>query len=174
MISDFIIRKNLLDEKDYVILKSLGKWIGLISLGHNKPILASLFDIQERIYQSLKNGFTIPLIFFLVQILQEVKLDSFYSIRMPYINKLFSMLHEIHDVPWVHDFSKKLILYLFAKQKVNLKDLFLHSNIRQQFYNYPKLSFKVDISPQISQRLVKSDYQQNSIQQVKMIFNVVL
>lgn len=122
----------------------------MLSFGCNRPILSTEFDIDERINLSLRNGFTIPLFFFLTHILQELSSSTFFSIKIPYVNSLFSKMHDILEIPWIHDFSKQLIVLLFERLKISSKDLFFFSDLREKHHFLPKIFVKVVLSRPIT------------------------
>ena len=116
-IKKILIRGNLDDGvKEKLEIKNLGSWLGLITIGKNKPILAKDLDLRELIIDAYKNGKLYLIIVLVVKILEHTYKNKIFQPKNPWIQALLSLLLEIYTKPHLKQKIKeeieKLIKYL--------------------------------------------------------------
>lgn len=98
---NYLIAKDQVSTPEYTTSRNCGKWVSLITLYSNRPILLKDFDIKSKIYRAIdehKLGHIIPAI---CTILLLIEKSSFFKINVPYINSLLDVLREILYIPYI-------------------------------------------------------------------------
>ena len=122
---DFLIAKDQMTTQEYSTSRSCGKWVSLITLLSNRPILLKDFDMKAKIYKAIEEQKLHNIIPTICTILLLVEKSSFFSVRVPYINAFIDLLREILYLPWLPGPTRAYIDVLFNQLKIKpKKDLY--------------------------------------------------
>ena len=113
--------KAVLSAKDKNILKNLGSWLGLITIGRNKPIILKEFDVKTLIvtaHENKKLDSILPLICKIL--LQGNQTGSVFKPNNAWMNAILSILAEIAEMQDIKMALKYEIQMLF--RNLNLSE----------------------------------------------------
>lgn len=83
---------------DRSILKSLGSWIGALTLQRNKPILRRDLDLKEALMDAYSNGRLTTVIPFVVKVLEHCRESMIFKVTNPWVRGVLSLMKEIYGV----------------------------------------------------------------------------
>lgn len=92
---DYLLQKEVVHTSEINMQRSCGKWVAMITIYSNRPILLKDFDIKAKIYKAYEEQKLINIIPMFSTILLVVEKSTFFNIQVPYINSLFDLLREI-------------------------------------------------------------------------------
>jgi CCR4-Not complex component, Not1/CCR4-NOT transcription complex subunit 1 CAF1-binding domain/Domain of unknown function (DUF3819)/CCR4-NOT transcription complex subunit 1 TTP binding domain len=81
------------------LLKSLGSWIGALTLGRNKALLRRDLDIKELLLDAYSNGRLIAVVPFVSKVLITAKDSTIFTPHNPWLVAILRLLKEIYVVP---------------------------------------------------------------------------
>jgi len=116
--------KAVLNSKDKNILKSLGSWLGLLTIARNKPIIMKEFDIKTLIinaHESKKLDCILPLICKIL--FQGNQSGSVFKPNNAWMNAILSILAEIGEMHDIKMALKYEIQMLFRNLGINDGDI---------------------------------------------------
>ncbi|CAF2797902.1 unnamed protein product [Rotaria sp. Silwood2] len=120
--------KQINNIPDRSLLKNLGHWLGMITIGRNKPILATDLEIKSLIIEAYHMGpqellYIIP---FVAKILESCAKSKIFQQPNPWLMGIMSVLAEMHGIP---DFKLNLkfeIEVLCKQLEIPLNELPIH------------------------------------------------
>lgn len=80
------------------VLKTLGSWLGLITLARNKPILQITLDCKELLYQGYETGRLIAITPFVAKILEGAKNSPVFRPPNPWVMGLLGVFRSLYEV----------------------------------------------------------------------------
>lgn len=80
------------------LLKNLGTWIGVLTLGKNKPLLFKDLDLKEVMFSACEDGRMIAAIPFVSKILEACRSSKVFVLPNPWLSGLVSLLTELHGM----------------------------------------------------------------------------
>lgn len=110
---DYAYNKPEMSAEERKMVRSCGKWFGLITIGFNKPILRKELDIKEKIYEALESQKVDKLLPIVICIFEAVKSSKLFKKNNPYIMAILSILTEVMDDRSVKNFTTANILAFF-------------------------------------------------------------
>lgn len=81
-----------------MVLKSLGSWIGALTLGRNQPILRRDLDLKELLMDAYSRGRLIAVVPFVSKVLEASRLSRIFKTTNPWIRGILSLMKEIYCV----------------------------------------------------------------------------
>ena len=87
------------DANDRSVLKNLGNYIGIATLGRNKPVLFKDLNLKELLYLSYEEGKLIAIAPFVAKILEGAKSSDIFLPPNPWLMALMNAMRELYDVP---------------------------------------------------------------------------
>eukprot|EP00941_MAST-03F_sp_MAST-3F-sp1_P005319 g5319.t1 len=88
------------------ILKTLGSWLGRMTLAQTKPLLQRDLDIKEMLYMAYEEGRLIAVLPFIAKILEAAKDNRIFRPPNPWTMGLMNALREVYEVPDLKLFLK--------------------------------------------------------------------
>ena len=79
-----------------------GKWIGLITLVCNRPILLKDLDIKYRIFESLEKKSVSNIVPIVCAILSKIEKSTLFHPKIAFINSIIDVLRELLSIPWIN------------------------------------------------------------------------
>jgi hypothetical protein len=110
---DYAYHKSELTPEERKMVRSCGKWFGLITIGSNKPILRKELDVKEKIYEALETQKVDKLLPIVINIFESVKISKLFKKNNPYIMAILSIMTEVMDDRNVKNVTTATILTLF-------------------------------------------------------------
>ncbi|OQS03875.1 CCR4-NOT transcription complex subunit, partial [Thraustotheca clavata] len=104
------------------LLKNLGSWMGLMTLGRNKPLLQRDLDLKELLYVGYETGHLIAVTPLVAKILEGCKKSKIFKPPNPWIMGLIHAMSELYDVPDLKLNLKFEIEVLFKAFKLNVDE----------------------------------------------------
>ncbi|KAJ8907855.1 hypothetical protein NDN08_007959 [Rhodosorus marinus] len=104
-------------------LKNLGTWIGGLTLGRNKPILAKDIDLKELILEAYSGGMLIAAIPFTCKVLDACANSKIFRPPNPWVTAILGLLRELDLLPDLKMNLKFEIEVLCKNINVDLKDV---------------------------------------------------
>lgn len=80
------------------MLRTLGAWIGLITLGRNKPILSRNLDLKKLCLDAYTKGRLFCVVPFVCKVLLGAKASKVFRSTNPWMKAIFSLLKEISQI----------------------------------------------------------------------------
>jgi CCR4-NOT transcription complex subunit 1 len=114
---------KLLEESERKVLKSLGSWIGSLTIARNKPILMKFLDVKELLVQAYEQGKLIAIIPFTCKIMEQSLHSIVFSATNPWVKAILSTLAEIKDKPELKVAICIEIEILFRNLKQNIDEM---------------------------------------------------
>ncbi|CAF0830698.1 unnamed protein product [Rotaria sordida] len=132
--------KQINNIPDRSLLKNLGHWLGMITIGRNKPILATDLEMKSLIIEAYHMGpqellYIIP---FVSKILESCAKSKIFQQPNPWLMGIMSILAEMHGTP---DFKLNLkfeIEVLCKQLEIQLNELPIHHILINKDY-YDKI-----------------------------------
>ncbi len=122
-----LLRSDKNDQKfsDRALLKNLGSWLGLITLGKNRPILQNDIDLKSLIIEAFQKGpvellFVVP---FVAKVLEPAGRSKIFQPPNPWLMGMLSVLVELHNEPDLKLNHKFEIEVLCKNLSVNINDI---------------------------------------------------
>ncbi|KAH9125136.1 hypothetical protein AeMF1_004201 [Aphanomyces euteiches] len=132
------------------LLKNLGSWMGLMTLGRNKPLLQRDLDLKELLYVGYETGHLIAVTPLVAKILEGCKKSKIFKPPNPWIMGLIHAMSELYNVPDLKLNLKFEIEVLFKSFKLNVEDQLkanlLHTRGQPPRNNNPDFNIKVEKS----------------------------
>lgn len=91
--------KIVSSSSERLLLKSLGSWIGALTLGRNKALLRKDLDIKELLLEAYSNGRLIAVVPFVAKVLVAAKKSKIFKPQNPWLSAILRLLKEIYQVP---------------------------------------------------------------------------
>lgn len=80
------------------VLKSLGSWIGALTLGRNKPVLQRNLDLKELLMDAYSRGRLTAIFPFVSKVLEASRGSRVFKTTNPWIRGILSLMKEIYSV----------------------------------------------------------------------------
>ncbi len=142
-IKKLLIKGNYDDgSKEKTEIKNLGSWLGLITLGKNKPILAKDLDLKELLIDAYKNGKLSSRVIFVVKILEHTYENKIFQPKNPWIQAILSLLLEIYSKTNLKEKIKEEIEKLIKYLNIDTKQIPVSKildNIQIQSLDFEKI-----------------------------------
>ncbi|RHY39810.1 hypothetical protein DYB34_008654 [Aphanomyces astaci] len=130
------------------LLKNLGSWMGLMTLGRNKALLQRDLDLKELLYVGYETGHLIAVTPLVAKILEGCKKSKVFKPPNPWIMGLIHAMSELYNVPDLKLNLKFEIEVLFKSFKLNVEDQvkanLLHTRGPPPRHGNPDFNIKVD------------------------------
>ena len=84
--------KILTSMSERTLLKNLGSWLGKLTIGRNKPVLARLLDLKELVLDAYDRGRLIAVIPFVAKILENCSKSRVFKLPNPWLTVMLGML----------------------------------------------------------------------------------
>lgn len=81
-----------------MVLKSLGSWIGALTLARNQPILRRDLDLKELLMDAYSRGRLIAVVPFVAKVLEASRGSRIFKTTNPWIRGILSLMKEIYCV----------------------------------------------------------------------------
>ena len=111
------------EQKEKLVLRNLGSWLGLMTLARNKPILARDLDLKEIIYDAYENGKLRTIIPFISKILEHCAKTKVFHPKNPWLQGILALFSELLVKPNLYNNLKFEIESLFKKLNINFSDI---------------------------------------------------
>lgn len=82
-----------------LVLKSLGSWIGSLTLARNKPILRRELDMKELLMDAYSHGRLTTVVPFVSKVLEACNRSKIFKTTNPWVRGILSLMKEIYSVP---------------------------------------------------------------------------
>ncbi len=140
------------NSSERVLLRTLGAWIGALTLGRNKPILARDLDLKKLLLDAYTRGRLSPVVPFVAKVLVGSQSSKVFVPSNPWLKAMLSILKEISQVEDLKLNLKFELPSLLATLKIDGKDI-VPSNLLKDVQEPSRLN-NPDIrkSPQASPR----------------------
>lgn len=152
--------KILTSSSERSLLKNLGSWLGLLTIGKNKPLRANKLNLKELVLQAYEAGRLIAVVPFGAKVLEACSTSKVFKPPNPWLMALVSLLKEIFDLPDLKLNLKFEIEVLFNNLSIKIKDVkpsaLLNDRIvkRNMHQNFPvQLAPEVGVIPEEPTRL---------------------
>lgn len=119
-------------------LKNLGSWIGMITLGMDKPLVRSEINIKILLLDAFGSGNLEMILPFVCKLLEQAKSGSMFTETLPWMKLNLQFLREIYNIEELKLKLKFEIEFLFNSLKVKLNEIEPTTNLVN--FNYE--SFK--------------------------------
>lgn len=132
--------KIVINTNDRIVLRTLGAWIGLLTLGRNKPILSRDLDLKKLCLEAYTRGRLTPVVPFVAKVLQGSKESKVFSQSNPWLKGVLSLLQEISQVEDLKLNIKFELPSLLITLKIDSEDVpasNLLKNVEQPSRNNP-------------------------------------
>lgn len=129
---DFVCSKPSLMEQDKNTARCCGKWVGLITLLCNKPILLIDLDIKKRLYESLENKTVSNLVPIVCAFIKNIEKSQLFKSNVPFINSIMSFLSEILQIPWISHTTKISIEIIFNEFQMKDKNIYKFEYVQKR------------------------------------------
>ena len=83
---------------DRTILKSLGSWIGSLTLARNRPILRRDLDLKQALLEAYSNGRLTIVIPFVAKVLEACRESKIFKPSNPWVRGVLSLMKEVYAV----------------------------------------------------------------------------
>lgn len=90
--------KIVTNTNDRILLRTLGAWIGSLTLGRNKPILSRDLDLKKLCLEAFSKCRLTPVVPFVAKVLQGSKESKVFGPSNPWLKGILSLLQEISNV----------------------------------------------------------------------------
>ncbi len=138
LVIDFASYKESLLPEEKNTARFCGKWIGLITLVCNKPILLKHLDLKQRILESIDRKSVSNIIPIACALLTMMEKSTLFNAKVPFINALIDILREVLLIPWINHTTKIFIEVLFNEMKIKDKEIYRFN------YIYNKKNTEID------------------------------
>lgn len=128
---DYAYHKPELTPEERKMVRNCGKWLGIITLASNIPILRKDLDIKLRIFEALEARRAYKVIPIVINIMEGIKQSRIFKKNNPYIMAILSVLTEVMDDRTVKNVTAASILGL-------LKDLGVERSVDITYFGYIK------------------------------------
>ena len=123
---------DITSAEDNQYLRNVAKWLGLMTIYRNKPILKHKLDIRKRVLECLKTP-TINSFVTILTILISMGCDSLlFKPHNPYMQSLLDLCRELNMVTPVTPASKNYIIMTFKKVNMKNKDCYQFNYIEKR------------------------------------------
>ncbi|ETB59574.1 hypothetical protein YYC_03021 [Plasmodium yoelii 17X] len=112
-----------------LLLKNLGAWIGIITIGRNKPLISKYMNIKQLILYSYDNGYLIVTFPAVCKILESIKNSKIFKPPNPWTIGILNLLGELHEAQSLKTILIFEIEILFNYLKINVFDYYNKCNI---------------------------------------------
>ncbi|EUD73768.1 hypothetical protein YYG_00856 [Plasmodium vinckei petteri] len=112
-----------------LLLKNLGAWIGIITIGRNKPLISKYMNIKQLILYSYDNGYLIVTFPAVCKILESIKNSKIFKPPNPWTMGILNLLGELHEAQSLKTILIFEIEILFNYLKINVFDYYNKCNI---------------------------------------------
>lgn len=118
IVIDFVSSKETLLPDEKHTIRNCGKWIGLITIVCNKPILLIDLDMKKKLYECTENRTVSNVIPIVCGFIKNMEKSNLYNSKVPYINALLDILREILNLSWLNHTTKIHIELLFTEFEI--------------------------------------------------------
>lgn len=112
-----------LSDGDKNILRSLGSWLGLITLAKNKPILILDLDVRKLLLDSVENSKLEYIVLLVCKILSPSSQSQVFTYDNAWIRGTLSLLNEIYELPTIKGMLRAELDVLFKELGIERKAL---------------------------------------------------
>lgn len=93
------ILKNKNIEKRQLLINNLGNWLGLITIGRNRPILLKELDLKHMLFEAFHKGPSemIQIVPFVINVISASNKSSLFGPNCAWISALIKILVEIYN-----------------------------------------------------------------------------
>ena len=88
----------LTSQKDRTNLKNLASWLGKLTLGRNKPVLAKKIDIKALILDAYERNRFVAVIPFVAKLLEATTTSRVFKLPNPWLSQILGLLVETYQV----------------------------------------------------------------------------
>ncbi|CAF1002727.1 unnamed protein product [Didymodactylos carnosus] len=143
--------KQMNNIPDRALLKNLGHWLGIITIGKNKPILAIDLDLKSLTIEAYHTGsqellYVVP---FIAKILESCTRSKIFQPPNPWLMGIMSVLAEMHQSPEFKLNLKFEIEVLCRQLQIQLNDLPIPHILQNKEY-FEKLDKQLSRPVQLS------------------------
>lgn len=111
--------KQLEESQERSLLKSLGNWLGKLTLSRNKPILAKDLDFRDLLMNAFESGKLNVIVPFISKILENSVGSKVFTHKNPWLRAILSILNSISNIPGIRNNIIFEIRDLFKKLNIN-------------------------------------------------------
>ncbi|CAI9279427.1 unnamed protein product [Lactuca saligna] len=118
-----LLRSELIQtsSEQRLLLKNLGGWLGMITIGRNRALLSKHIDPKSLIIEAYEKGLMIGIIPFTSKVLEPCKGSLAYQPPNPWTMGILGLLAEIHAMPNLKANLKFSIEILFKNLELDMK-----------------------------------------------------
>ena len=80
------------------LLKNLGSWLGLVTIGRNKPLLQRELDLKDLLYKAYEHGRLIAVVPFVAKIMEGCSSSRVFKPPNPWVMAIMSTMRELYEV----------------------------------------------------------------------------
>jgi CCR4-NOT transcription complex subunit 1 len=110
------------EEQERRLLKTLGGWLGLITLTQNKPVLHRDLDLKELLYVAYEHGSLVAVMPFVAKVMDGAQSSKIFRPPNPWTMALMNALREMYDVPDLKLFLKFEVVRLCKALKLVMEE----------------------------------------------------
>lgn len=93
--------KGIANFSDRTLLKNLGHWLGMLTLGRNRPILMVDLDLKSLVAEAYNKGqqellYVVP---FVAKVLESCSRSKIFKVPNPWTTAILNVLAELHSEP---------------------------------------------------------------------------
>jgi hypothetical protein len=81
------------------ILKTLGNWLGSVTLARNKPLVSKKIDLKGLLFEAYESATLTAVLPLVCKIMEGVEPSKVYKMPNPWTTAVMVLLAEIHDLP---------------------------------------------------------------------------
>lgn len=127
-----LLSSDVKSSTERLVLKSLGSWIGSITLARNKPILRKDLDLKELLMNAYSNGKLNIVIPFVSKVLEACSRSKVFKTSNPWVRGVLSVMKEIYLVDDLK-LNMKFELQLLSKTlDVDVNDIVSSDLLRER------------------------------------------
>lgn len=120
---NFAIYKKDLGSIERTILRNCGRWLGIITLEANRPILSKDLNLKDRLFQAVENrsiGKVVPIV---CNVLQAIPNSKHFTKKNPYVMAILSIFSEILGDESIRMTTKASIQSFFKDMGIVRQDI---------------------------------------------------
>lgn len=81
------------------MLRSLGSWLGLLTLANNRPIRSKSFDIKHLLFDAFERGVLLAVVPLVCSVLEHMKASRIFKLPNPWVVSNLSCLGALYSIP---------------------------------------------------------------------------
>jgi CCR4-NOT transcription complex subunit 1 len=109
--------------QERTLLKNLGTWIGLLTLGRNKPLYFRDLPLKELMLAAYEKGSLIAVVPFVSKIMSSCSLSKIFRVPNPWVMAILKLFVELYNVPDIRTPIQFEIELLFRGLEIDMETI---------------------------------------------------